>query len=93
MYKESVGTASIPVQREGGCKTKIKVKYETKDLTAIKGRDYSTPDEQAIVFENGEVMKNIEICIRDDMVGILDLHGISNCHTYFMKPSFRRVLS
>ena len=68
MYKESVGTALIPVEREGGCKTKITVKYETKDLTAVKGRDYSAPDKQEIVFDKGEVSKMIEICIRDDMV-------------------------
>ena len=68
VYKESVGTASIPVQREGGCKTKITVRYDTKDLTAVRGRDYSTPDKQEIVFQKGEILKTIDICIKDDMV-------------------------
>ncbi|XP_076074474.1 sodium/calcium exchanger 2-like isoform X1 [Mytilus galloprovincialis] len=67
VFKESVGTALVPVEREGGCKGKVTVKYETKDLVAVKGRDYSIDPKQEIVFEKGEVSKMIEICIHDDM--------------------------
>ncbi|CAC5384183.1 SLC8A [Mytilus coruscus] len=67
VFKESVGTALIPVEREGGCKGKVTVKYDTKDLVAVKGRDYSIDEKQEIVFEKGEVSKMIEICINDDM--------------------------
>ncbi|CAG2244534.1 NCX [Mytilus edulis] len=52
VFKESVGTALVPVEREGGCKGMVTVKYETKDLVAVKV---------------GEVSKMIEICIHDDM--------------------------
>lgn len=54
------------------------VKYDTKDLIAVKGRDYSVDDKQEIVFEKGEVSKMIEICIKDDMVGCFRLVGTHN---------------
>lgn len=71
VYKESVGTALIPVERQGGYKTKVVVKYDTKDLIAVKGRDNSIDDKQEVGFEKGEVSKMIEICIKNYMFFLL----------------------
>ncbi|XP_052770198.1 sodium/calcium exchanger 2-like isoform X2 [Mya arenaria] len=66
LFKESCGTARIPVQRVDGADGELRVHWKTKDLLAIRGRDY-VEGEGEVVFKHGEVEKHIEITINDDM--------------------------
>ena len=67
MFKESAGKAMIPVERKQGADGRVSVFWETKDRTAISGRDYQGGSGE-LVFQNGETMKYIEIEINDDKV-------------------------
>ncbi|XP_033743112.1 sodium/calcium exchanger 3-like isoform X1 [Pecten maximus] len=65
LFKESVGTALVPVTRIDGADGKITVNWKTKDMTAIHGRDYDN-SEGTLTFDHGERAKFIEIKINDD---------------------------
>ncbi|XP_060076839.1 sodium/calcium exchanger 3-like [Ylistrum balloti] len=65
LFKESVGTALIPVNRIDGADGKITVEWKTKDMTAIHSRDYEN-SEGTLTFDHGERTKFIEIMINDD---------------------------
>ncbi|KAI8500976.1 hypothetical protein Bbelb_210710 [Branchiostoma belcheri] len=65
IFKESAGTASIPVQRTKGSDGVISVKWKTKDMRAVNGRDY-VGGEGVLEFQHGETEKNIDIQIFDD---------------------------
>jgi len=67
LIKESVGVAQIPVTRSNGCDGRVAVHWETKDLTAVAGEDYSG-GEGSLVFEHGETAKMIDIPIINDLV-------------------------
>ena len=69
LFKESIGTACIPVVRENGADGELRAKWRTKDLTAVAGKDYEN-SEGEIVFQHGECTKNIEIIINDDLVSL-----------------------
>ncbi|KAK3092010.1 hypothetical protein FSP39_024428 [Pinctada imbricata] len=66
LFKESVGTAMIPLQRTNGADGEISVKWKTKDITAVGGRDYKETS-GTLTFEHGEITKMIEITIHNDM--------------------------
>ncbi|XP_062575828.1 sodium/calcium exchanger 3-like [Saccostrea cucullata] len=66
LFKESVGTAQVKVDRSNGCDGKIVAKWKTKDITAVGGRDYENTSGE-VVFEHGELTKMIEINIKDDL--------------------------
>ena len=67
LFKESCGTARIPVQRVNGADGELKTTWKTKDISAIGGRDFDQTKGE-LVFKHGEVEKHIEITINDDMV-------------------------
>ncbi|XP_078609656.1 sodium/calcium exchanger 3-like isoform X4 [Branchiostoma floridae x Branchiostoma japonicum] len=65
IFKESAGIASVPVQRTKGSDGVISVKWKTKDMRAVNGRDY-VGGEGVLEFQHGETEKNIDIQIFDD---------------------------
>ncbi|XP_021339681.1 sodium/calcium exchanger 1-like, partial [Mizuhopecten yessoensis] len=65
LFKESVGTALVPVNRIDGADGKVTITWKTKDMTAIHGRDYENT-EGTLTFDHGERTKFIEIQINDD---------------------------
>lgn len=65
VYKENVGFAEIPICRLNGCDGKVTVEWSSEDITAVEGRDYKGK-KGIIVFESGEVKKNLEILIYND---------------------------
>ncbi|XP_066291717.1 sodium/calcium exchanger 1-like isoform X2 [Branchiostoma lanceolatum] len=65
IFKESAGIASVPVQRTKGSDGVISVKWKTKDMRAVNGRDY-VGGEGMLEFQHGETEKNIDIQIFDD---------------------------
>jgi len=67
LIKESVGVAQIPVTRANGCDGRVAVHWETTDLTAVSGEDYSG-GEGSLVFEHGETAKMIDITIVHGLV-------------------------
>ena len=67
MFKESCGTAALPVNRTNGADGKIELKWRTKDVSAHTGVDYEG-GEGVLVFEHGETTKSIEIVVYDDQV-------------------------
>ena len=54
--------------RQDGADGELKVKWRTKDISAVGGRDFENTCGE-IEFKHGEVEKNIEIIINDDLVG------------------------
>jgi solute carrier family 8 (sodium/calcium exchanger) len=40
LYKESAGVAELVIERNDGCDGRVTVRYKTKDITAIAGKDY-----------------------------------------------------
>ncbi|XP_070581172.1 sodium/calcium exchanger 2-like isoform X2 [Ptychodera flava] len=65
LFKESVGDAHIPVVRSNGTDGKVELKWSTKDLSAVNGKDY-IGGEGILIFEHGEREKTIDIPIVDD---------------------------
>ncbi|CAH1793840.1 unnamed protein product [Owenia fusiformis] len=65
LFKESVGKALIPVERENGADGRVEVTWKTEDMCAKSGHDYEG-GEGTLVFEHGETTKMIEIQIYDD---------------------------
>ena len=57
----------IPVERKHGADGKATVFWQTKDMTAISGKDYEGGSGE-LVFQHGETKKYIEIEIIDDKV-------------------------
>ncbi|XP_060562323.1 sodium/calcium exchanger 2-like [Ruditapes philippinarum] len=66
LFKESIGTARIPVKRVNGADGELKLNWKTKDISAVGGRDYEETSGE-LIFSHGEVEKHIEITINDDM--------------------------
>ncbi|KAL4239458.1 hypothetical protein ACF0H5_000273 [Mactra antiquata] len=66
LFKESIGIARVPLKRSNGADGELKVKWKTTDHTAVGGRDYDETEGE-LVFKHGEVEKDIEITINDDM--------------------------
>ncbi|XP_015920946.1 sodium/calcium exchanger Calx [Parasteatoda tepidariorum] len=73
LVKESIGAAHVPVVRTHGVDGTVKTKWRTIDRTAVSGKDYYG-GEGEIVFDHGEVEKNIEIQIVDDFNAEKDEH-------------------
>merc|ERR1719232_330517 len=67
LYKESAGMAELVIERNDGCDGRVTVRYKTKDITAIAGKDYEARDE-VVEFTHGEVTKTIQIPLHDDDV-------------------------
>jgi len=67
LYKESAGVAELVIERNDGCDGRVTVRFKTKDITAIAGKDYEARDEE-VEFTHGEVTKTITIPLRDDDV-------------------------
>jgi len=67
LYKESAGVAELVIERNDGCDGRVTVRYKTKDITAIAGKDYEARDEE-VEFTHGEVTKTIQIPLHDDDV-------------------------
>ncbi|KAK7113649.1 sodium/calcium exchanger Calx-like isoform X2 [Littorina saxatilis] len=60
VIKESGFRALIPVGRTGGADGHVSVKWRTKDITAINGKDYKG-GEGELLFDNQETSKCIDI--------------------------------
>jgi len=67
LYKESAGVAELVIERNDGCDGRVTVRFKTKDITAIAGKDYEARDEE-VEFTHGEVTKTISIPLMDDDV-------------------------
>ncbi|KAL5255232.1 hypothetical protein ACHWQZ_G014602 [Mnemiopsis leidyi] len=67
LYKESAGMAELVIERNDGCDGRVTVRFKTKDITAIAGKDYEARDEE-VEFTHGEVTKTIQIPLHDDDV-------------------------
>jgi solute carrier family 8 (sodium/calcium exchanger) len=67
LFKESEGTAQIPIVRSNGADGQVTLRWKTEDLTAVCGRDY-IGGEGSITFAHGETSKILEIPIVDDQV-------------------------
>ncbi|KAJ8316782.1 hypothetical protein KUTeg_005666 [Tegillarca granosa] len=65
LFKESAGTALVPVNREFGADGEVKVKWKTNDISAVGGRDFENTSGE-LVFKHGETTKMIEILLKDD---------------------------
>lgn len=55
------------MERLNGCDGRIVVKWKMKDIIVVGGRDYENISGE-VVFEYGELIKMIEINIKDDLV-------------------------
>lgn len=66
LFKESCGVARVPVKRVNGADGELRLKWKTKDISAVGGRDYEETEGE-LVLSHGEVEKHIEITINDDM--------------------------
>lgn len=67
VVKENAGFARSFVTRRGGkLKEILKVHYETEDVTAKQGEDYTSVKDGVVVFEGQEYEKYIDIDIIDD---------------------------
>ena len=60
VIKETGLKALLPVVRLNGADGHVSVKWRTKDITAIEGKDYKGK-EGHLVFDNQETTKNIII--------------------------------
>jgi len=56
--------AKVQVERQGGSKGAIQLKYRTEDGTAIGGRDFEAVENEVLVFANGQETATIEITIK-----------------------------
>lgn len=70
LVTESSRKVKIPVKRTNGADGHVSVKWKTKDMTARAGIDYFG-GEGELNFENGEILKNIEVFIYDTKVNFL----------------------
>ncbi|XP_076305676.1 sodium/calcium exchanger 3-like isoform X2 [Tachypleus tridentatus] len=73
LVQENVGTAYVPVIRENGADGIVSTRWRTIDKSAISGRDYHG-GEGELIFDHGEVEKNLEIGIIDDFNPEKDEH-------------------
>ena len=64
-----MGFAQVPICRLNGADGKVTVDWSSEDITAVEGRDYKGK-KGIIVFESGEVKKNLEILIYNDKVRV-----------------------
>ncbi|CAI9720802.1 sodium/calcium exchanger 3 isoform X1 [Octopus vulgaris] len=64
LVTESSRKVKIPVKRSNGADGHVSVKWKTKDMTAHAGVDYFG-GEGELTFDNGEILKNIEVFIYD----------------------------
>lgn len=67
VVKETGLKALVPVVRWNGADGHVSVKWRTKDLTAIEGKDYSGK-EGILEFDNQESTKNIIIPLFESQV-------------------------
>lgn len=56
----------IPVQRVNGADGHVSVKWQTKDITAISGKDFQGGSGE-LLFDHGETTRTIDISILDSM--------------------------
>ena len=56
--------------RTEGSVGKIRVPITLTNVSATEGEDYLVPSPAEIVFEDGELIKSIDIHLRDDMVSL-----------------------
>ena len=63
--KESIGKASLVLERTKGSDGTVGVTWTTKDQSAISGKDY-VGGTGTVVFEHAEQIKTIDIAINDD---------------------------
>ncbi|XP_036358405.1 sodium/calcium exchanger 3 isoform X3 [Octopus sinensis] len=64
LVTESSRKVKIPVKRSNGADGHVSVKWKTKDMTAHAGVDYFG-GEGELTFDNGEILKNVEVFIYD----------------------------
>ena len=62
---ESDGTITITISRSKGSDGIVKVKYATKDISAVAGKDYKSV-EGTLEFQHGETRKSFEVAILND---------------------------
>lgn len=63
--KESIGKASLVLERTKGTDGTITVTWVSKDVSAISGKDY-IGGTGTIMFEHGEQIKSVDIEITDE---------------------------
>ncbi|GAB1600819.1 sodium/calcium exchanger 3-like isoform X6 [Argonauta hians] len=71
LVTESSRKVKVPVKRTNGADGTVSIKWKTKDMTAHAGVDYFG-GEGELNFENGEILKNIEIFIYDTKIAERD---------------------
>ncbi|XP_028395158.1 sodium/calcium exchanger 3-like [Dendronephthya gigantea] len=65
VVKESIGKASLVLERTKGTDGTVSVTWTTKDQSATEGKDY-VGGTGTVVFEHAEQIKTIDIAINDD---------------------------
>lgn len=99
VIKETGLKALIPIVRLGGSDGHVSVKWQTKDITAVEGKDY-TGREGEIEFENQESTKNLIIRLYESNVRRLNSYCIiimsmvyKTClHTFRMEISQFKII-
>ena len=64
---ENAGNLTLNVNRDGGSDGIVSVKYTVVGVTASPGSDY-TDTSDTLVFQDGDVAKNIIVPILDDTI-------------------------
>lgn len=64
VVREGTGKAQLFVNRTNGADGVVKVNWQTKDMSAVSGKDYIS-GEGTLEFANGETQKTIEVTILD----------------------------
>jgi solute carrier family 8 (sodium/calcium exchanger) len=65
VVKESIGVASLVLERTNGTDGTVGVTWTTKDQSAINGKDF-VGGTGTVTFEHGEQIKTVDIKINDD---------------------------
>ncbi|KAK7507593.1 hypothetical protein BaRGS_00001528 [Batillaria attramentaria] len=73
IVKESAGVCHVPVTRTDGADGRVVLQWEANNQTAVFGKDYDK-NKGELVFNHGELTKNIEIGIIDDQAFEKDEH-------------------
>ena len=72
VVKETGYRALLPVARTGGADGHVSVKWRTKDITAVNGKDFKG-GEGELKFDNQETSKTIDITLFESNVSCIGL--------------------
>ena len=63
--KESAGAVNLSITRQGGAEGEVRLKWRTRDKTAVSGKDY-IGGEGEVAFDQGETQRSLSILIIED---------------------------